>query len=157
MSRNLARQIVITLIMCLAVAIMVVAISFNYGVTSADNVENLHLSQMPAPGYTYPTNEYGQTYGSDSDAPTPNKGPDLVAAYGDCGTLGYVYATDIDDPAPKTPEEALVRQEEIMARLARGEDVSRQVPLYTVDGRTVIGTFTMVSDFSGVIMCQEED
>lgn len=154
MSRNLARQIGITLIMCLAVAIMVVAIGFNYGVISADNAEYLHSSQMSAP--EYPTNEYGQTYGSNSDIPTPEAGPVLVLAYGDCGTLGYVYAADIDDPAPKTPEEALARQEKIIARLARGEDVSHQVPLYAVDGKTVIGVFTMVSDFSGAIMYKED-
>ncbi len=60
-------------------------------------------------------------------------------------------------PAPQTPEEAIARQEEIIKRLARGEEVSRQVPLYAVDGKTVIGTFTMASDFSEAVMCQEED
>ncbi|WP_394192047.1 metal ABC transporter substrate-binding protein [Paenisporosarcina quisquiliarum] len=79
----------------------------------------------------YPTNENGQTYG-------PNirdlmlVEPDLISAIGIDGTIGYVKKDDLDGPMPKTPEEAV--------RLTK-EAKPREIPLYDVDGETIIGKF----------------
>ncbi len=81
----------------------------------------------------YPTNENGQTYG-------PNMGdlnlselrePDLMLAEDENGTNGYVKKEDLNGPQPKTPEEAV----------KLNEAKSREIPLYDVDGETVIGKF----------------
>ena len=81
----------------------------------------------------YPTNENGQTYG-------PNMGDlilselgesDLILAEGENGTIGYVKQEDLHGPQPKTPEEAV----------KLNEAKPREIPLYDVDGETVIGKF----------------
>lgn len=81
----------------------------------------------------YPTNENGQTYG-------PNMGdlnlgelgePDLMLAEGENGTIGYVKKEDLNGPQPKTPEEAV--------KLNKAKP--REIPLYDVDGETVIDKF----------------
>ena len=48
-------------------------------------------------GPPYPTNANGMTYGSGL---SPGKGPDLVAAYGTQGQLGYVRRSDLAGPMP---------------------------------------------------------
>lgn len=93
----------------------------------AETVRN--QSQAPL----YPTNKYGQTYGSSSLATSPDTEPDLIRARGEDGTIGYVRSEDLHGEMPKTPEEAL--------ELMRKTPSVRIIPLYAVDGRTVIGTF----------------
>ena len=76
-------------------------------------------------------NEKGQSYGCGSDF---GETPDLVAAVGIDGTLGYIYKTDME-PEFKTTEEALQWQEKRKDR--------KTIPLYSSDGETVIGEFEM--------------
>lgn len=90
----------------------------------------------PAPSYA--TNAEGQTYGSALEARTPQEEPDLIEAYGDDGTSGYVRADDLNGPAP-TREEVL---EHIDAQ-EKGAIPDVRIPLYESDGTTVIGTFTI--------------
>ncbi|WP_017624897.1 hypothetical protein [Nocardiopsis chromatogenes] len=90
----------------------------------------------PAPSYA--TNAEGQTYGSALEARTPQEEPDLIEAYGDDGTPGYVRADDLNGPAP-TREEVL---EHIDAQ-EKGAIPDVRIPLYESDGTTVIGTFTI--------------
>lgn len=86
--------------------------------------------------HVFPKNQYGQTYGSELDATTPDTEPDLIAATGVDGVKGYVKRTDLEpDPFPKTPQEAI---ELTKKNLARGE---YQIPLYAVDGKIIIGAF----------------
>jgi len=75
-------------------------------------------------------NEQGQTYGTEG-----SDKPDLIAAEGIDGTLGYVLRSDAEPPEFKTPEEALEWQEKNKDRKA--------IPLYDSDGITVIGEFEM--------------
>ncbi|MFS0728350.1 peptidase M56 BlaR1 [Paenibacillus sp. 1P07SE] len=89
------------------------------------------LNGMP----NYPVNANGQTYGSAADAPSRDAEPDLIGAYGVDGTLGYVKKEDLNEELPKTPEEALAIQE---SKALAGE---QSIPLYDVDGETVIGEF----------------
>ena len=57
---------------------------------------------------------------------------DLVLAQGINGEIGYVRASDLDEPDPKSPEEA-----------ANYTPFSRTINLYTEDGVTIIGAFTV--------------
>ncbi|MDA2813567.1 hypothetical protein O4J56_23170 [Nocardiopsis sp. RSe5-2] len=87
---------------------------------------------------SYATNAQGETYGSALDARTPQEEPDLIEAYGDDGTLGYVKADDLNGP-DQTREEVL---EHIEAQ-EEGAIPDVRIPLYERDGETVIGTFTI--------------
>ena len=98
--------------------------------TDAKTNNNQSTAQVP----DFPKNKNGQTYGSASDASSPYTEPDLIKAYGVDGTEGYVLKTDLDGKMPNNPEEALAQQK---SRPAGGRDIL----LYDVDGKTVIGVF----------------
>src|SRR5699024_2307114 len=66
------------------------------------------------------TNERGQTLGSAAEAESLEDVPDLIAAYGDDGQIGYVYSSAL-----------------------MSVDESTSVPLYASDGTTVIGEFSV--------------
>ena len=57
----------------------------------------------------------------------------LILAMGEGGTIGYVRSADLEGPEIRTPEEALAYQRQRPDR--------REIPLYSEDGVTVIGTF----------------
>jgi hypothetical protein len=98
--------------------------------TDAKTNNNPSSAQVPS----FPKNKNGQTYGSSGDATSSYTEPDLIKAYGVDGTIGYVLKTDLEDQMPKNPEEALALQK---SRPAGGRDI----PLYNVEGKTVIGVF----------------
>jgi hypothetical protein len=80
----------------------------------------------------YPINDNGQTYGPNMGNMTSILGdPDLMLAKGENGTIGYVKKVDLEGPQPKTPEEAV--------KLNKAKQ--REIPLYDVDGETIIGKF----------------
>lgn len=85
--------------------------------------------------YVFPKNQYGQTYGSSLDATSPETEPDLIAATGVDGTNGYVKRTDLKQPLPKTPQEAIALMKHNSAH------PTREISLYDVDGKTIIGKF----------------
>ena len=91
--------------------------------------------------YGYPTNDAGLTYGPlmpydfyGQDAEyDPDVMPDLLLVTADEGYAGYVYWEEMFGPDPSSIEDAL-------------EDSSsepRAITVYTEDGNTVIGTFTI--------------
>ncbi|MGX1829129.1 hypothetical protein ACWIE6_12790 [Paenibacillus taichungensis] len=82
----------------------------------------------------YPKNRNGQTYGSATEATSPETEPELIEAIGVDGTEGYVLKKDLDGEQPSTPEEAIALQN---SRAADGRDI----PLYDLDGENVIGVF----------------
>lgn len=87
-----------------------------------------------AKNMNFPKNKNGQTYGSSADATSPKTEPDLISAIGVDGTAGYVLKKDLDGELPKSPEEAIAIQN------SRSPD-GRDIPLFDVDGETVIGVF----------------
>ncbi len=97
---------------------------------------------MSAP--TYPKNASGETYGSAAISDSPAHEPDLIQAASSDGQTGYVKKVDLDQAdgttaaqSFKTPEDALKWQE--------GEgSLDHVVPVYLSDGKTQIGTFTVV-------------
>jgi hypothetical protein len=89
--------------------------------SSSFETDNLEIS-------AYKVNENGETYGSELYAEVCGKSPDLIAALGADGTIGYVRNSDLN-PEPKTIEEALALN-----------DIT-EIPLYSSDGDTIIGVF----------------
>jgi hypothetical protein len=82
----------------------------------------------------FPKNKEGRAYGSLADAKSPDDAPDLISATGVDGTSGYIKSSDVFGVQPKTPQEALEKQRKRVPG-------TRFIPLYDVDGQTVIGKF----------------
>ncbi|MCV4231242.1 hypothetical protein OHJ21_08695 [Virgibacillus sp. LDC1] len=102
-----------------------------YDVYGKTIIGSFHISDKHM---NYPKNKNGQTYGSSSDATSPKTEPELISAIGVDGTAGYVLKKDLDGELPKSPEEAIAIQNR---RSPDGHDI----PLFDVDGETVIGVF----------------
>jgi hypothetical protein len=107
------------------------------GIASGVSVSGAFANEgaAPPPDANYRTNESGETYGSAADAPTPEQEPDLIEAYATNGRVGFVRREDLTDPLPTSLEEA----RQISARPPQ----SRAIPVYEVDGKTVIGQFVI--------------
>ncbi|MCT1404019.1 hypothetical protein M4D81_33975 [Paenibacillus sp. p3-SID867] len=101
-----------------------------YDVDGKTILGSFHIS---ANVVNFPRNENGQTYGSAADAASSDTEPELISAFGVDGTKGYVMKKDLDGEQPKSPKEAL-------ASMERNKE-GRDIPLYDVDGKTVIGVF----------------
>ncbi|WP_214627072.1 hypothetical protein [Paenibacillus agaridevorans] len=104
-----------------------------YDVEGKTIISSIHIAGAKSLDF-YPVNENGQTYGSDADATSAETRPELISAIGENGIEGYVLKKDLDGEQPKTPEEAIAIQN---SRSPGGRDI----PLYDVDGETVIGVF----------------
>lgn len=117
------KKILCTLIIAI---ILVVAV---LGVTMAETIKH------------YPVNSNGKTYGSVMDEQKAGGLPDLILAVGVDGTEGYIKKSDLP-PAPKNPEEALKQKAQMEAR------GPYTIPLYDIDGKTVIGEFPMNDGFT---------
>ncbi|PKM47227.1 MAG: peptidase M56 BlaR1 [Firmicutes bacterium HGW-Firmicutes-8] len=102
--------------------------TLTFGPAIASNLSN---QQVPV----FPKNENGQTYGSSALVNSPDQEPDLISAVGEGGVEGYLRAVDLDEEMPKTPKEAVARNNK-----HKPDDVI-EIPLYDVDGKTVIGVF----------------
>ncbi|PSR25467.1 MAG: peptidase M56 BlaR1 [Sulfobacillus thermosulfidooxidans] len=86
----------------------------------------------PAP--RFPKNVHGQTYGSIANVTSMSQYPDLVLVQATNGKVGYVYAHQLDGgPMPKTPQQAI----------AMNPKGPRIIPVYAVNGMTVIGHFVI--------------
>ncbi|OAB42767.1 hypothetical protein [Paenibacillus antarcticus] len=102
-----------------------------YNVYGKTIIGSFHIG---AKNMNYPKNKNGKTYGSSADATSPETEPELISAIGVDGTAGYVLKKALDGELPKSPEEAIAIQN---SRSPGGRDI----PLYDVDGETVIGVF----------------
>lgn len=90
----------------------------------------------------FPRNAAAQTFGSVIDAKSPDQEPDLIQAVGNSGKEGYVRQVDLNDPMPKSPEEA-VAQGKVTAE-------GRTIPVFEKDGKTQIDTFTVGGGAPGI-------
>lgn len=84
----------------------------------------------------YEVNINGMTYGSGMSEFTIGEEPDLIAAIGVNGIEGYVKSDDL------TPN--ITSIEEALEQAVANGDTSR-IPLYAVDGVTIIGEFELVT------------
>ena len=78
-------------------------------------------------------NAHGQTYG----VANANGTPDLIAVIATNGRTGYAYADQLQQaqgPAPTSPDQAIA---------SNGHHQPTSIPVYTSDGRTVIGHFNV--------------
>lgn len=133
----------------MATLVTLVAVSLFGGAGVALGITAIQPILMPSrtsngqaslgPTTKYPSNANGQTYGS-AGGYSPYL-PDLIAVTG-TGTDGqplggYVFQTDIQQPTPTSPTEALKMQDEWNAKYPHGKTVK----MYASDGKTVIGTW----------------
>lgn len=97
----------------------------------------------------WPTNAAGETYGGGLHAVPRSDWPDLISAGLRNGKRGYVRRTELDvaSGAPgvvaETPAELAEWHKKAAARAAAGEP--NLVPVYELDGVTVIGTLVVGS------------
>ena len=96
----------------------------------------------------YSVNANGQTY-CDDIANVPAKYytelPDLIGVVATNGKEGYVYKEDMYDYMPSCPEEA-VKYMEVLKELNDQGIYFQIIPVYAVDGETIIGEFEMFMD-----------
>ena len=140
-------------------SVITLAAILAFGTIYAVMAEKVDISERSK----FNVNENGQTYGSssvDSHLATPEtycelELPELIMAMGVDGTVGYVYQSELERyshgglPAPTNPEEALeymIKIEELKeaARIS-GKKHLNYIPLYDVDGKTIIGKFGVIS------------
>lgn len=88
-----------------------------------------------APAHVFAKNAMGLTYGSELDARSPAEAPDLIAAIATNGVQGYVRKTELRPALPANPQAA--------ERSNAQASTARRIPVFAVDGRTVVGFFTV--------------
>lgn len=91
----------------------------------------------------FPVNEYGQTYGSCANTGSWENAPELVAVGQDVN--GYCRREDLFADQinfPKSPDDK-AGWEKWDKLYGSGNKDGYEIPVYKVDGRTVIGTFTV--------------
>lgn len=116
-------------IMSLIIIMGTLATLFSYALASS--LQNDSENVYPP----YPRNEYGLTYGSAAFANSIEAEPDLISVEGEDGVRGYVYATDLREPMPRNPEEAIEQMKHARE--------PRSVIIYEEDGKTAIGVFVV--------------
>lgn len=123
-----------TIISCVTLVTGMIIGTLTFSPAIADSLSG--ANNVPAP--VYEKNKNGQTYGSSAFANTPDQEPDLISAIGVDGTEGYILATDFNGDQPKSPAEAVEHNKKLKPE--------RKIPLYAVDGKTVIGEFKIKND-----------
>lgn len=107
------------------VTIFLLATTFVFDATTQPKLEKIKV------------NSSGETYGptlSFDDPNDPDGEPDLVSAIGIDGTQGYVRSADLNQGVAKSPEEAV--------KLMKSRSLQdRFIPLYDLEGETIIGQF----------------
>lgn len=83
----------------------------------------------------FKVNKNGETYGSIKDVSVAGQEPILILAEGIDGTVGYVRFADLNGSQPKNPKEAVDYMEKMK------NSTPRNIPLYDVNGKNVIGKF----------------
>lgn len=84
--------------------------------------------------HEFETNERGLSVGVPVGGPDGD--PDLILAEATNGRVGYVYSTDLDGPAFASPEEA-----RSWSTRTTQESSPLVIPVYELDGETIIGEF----------------
>ena len=87
------------------------------------------------------TNRKGEIYGSKYFLNEIGVEPDLILAEGNQGIIGYVRASDLEDPSVNSPEEAIQYMESLVQ--------TRTIPVYDESNEIVIDTYTI--DNRGIV------
>lgn len=95
----------------------------------------------------YNLNANGKTYGSASMASNESELPDLIGVVGENGTNGYIMKSDFILEQPASPDEVPEYMEKKRKIEKQG---GYKVPVYDVDGVTVIDEFTIGGNSSEI-------
>lgn len=143
MKKASTRKRIIT-ILCASVILISLAVVYASAYWQAEPIQDVEAATQVK---EYPINEYGLTYGNGNDI-VEREGyePDLIAAQGIDGVVGYVYAKDLEgDNKPSSPDEAVRYMKDYENRrdvaMSKGEQYERVIPLYDETGQKVIGEF----------------
>lgn len=93
---------------------------------------------LKAPVPQLQENENNQTFGSAYMAEATGNMPELVSALTTDGVQGYVYSEDLLFNTPSNPQEALAMNAQAAS--------NPTIPVYAVDGTTIIGTFQFTTE-----------
>lgn len=109
------------------------------GISSAPGIET---RAMPKPEYN--TNANGQIFGSALKATSPETEPDLILVDADNGESGYVLKKHLDDANGTTAAKSFKSPQEAIEWQNTEGKANRRIPVFETDGKTVIGTFTII-------------
>lgn len=116
--------------------------------TIADSKSDNYVVEETNTKLVYSVNANGQTYSDDTVNILANDYPDLpdlIGVIATNGKEGYVYKEDFYDYMPSCPEEA-VKYMEVLKELNDQGIYFRIIPVYAIDGKTVIGDFEECMD-----------
>ncbi|MBD5082456.1 MAG: hypothetical protein HDT44_11940 [Ruminococcaceae bacterium] len=114
--------------------------------TTADSKSDNYAAEETNKKLVYSVNANGQTYHDGAvDVPSMDDLPDLIGVVATNGKEGYVYKEDMYDYMPSCPEEA-VKYMEVLKEFNDQGIYFQIIPVYAVDGETVIGEFEMFMD-----------
>ena len=114
----------------------IIAGSFTFSsIPALANKPSNSITVQEASSPKFKVNKNGETYGSIKDVTVAGQEPTLILAEGIDGTVGYARFADMNGPQPKNPEEAVAYMKKME------NSVPRNIPLYDVDGKTVIGKY----------------
>lgn len=148
-------QVVVVAVACLVgVVVGYAGISFaqvpqqTSATTSQQQVVPKSTAKAPASAPVYAKNAAGQTFGTAlAYDGTPESLPDLVSVITGAGQVGYARSSDV---FPEAFASHQITPEQVLANQAR-QAVAVVVPVYQVDGKTQIGTYSNVpGEASGV-------
>jgi len=107
------------------------------------------VEYQPAPSPSFPTNASGLTYGSAADAISPGTEPDLILVVTTDGKEGYAKKADLDQADGTTAAQTLSPSDVLKWQDKRNAQGTIMVPVYDVEGKTVIGEFAVVAGDQG--------
>ncbi|WP_298867416.1 hypothetical protein [Microbacterium sp.] len=100
----------------------------------------------------YSTNANGQTYGSAGQATSPGEEPELISVIAQNGVEGFVRKSELEAADGTTAMESFTSPEDAV-RWQENEGASdRTIPVYAVDGTTVVGDFLIIGHDTQVQM-----
>ncbi len=104
----------------------------------------------------YEMNENGQTFGSAINCTRLEEYPELIQAADSKGTEGYVYFDDLYEYIPSSPEDAALYMEKLCELNEKGV-LSKKIPLYKSDGKTIIGEYEVSIDLGSFRTVSDSD
>lgn len=113
---------------------------------AADNECSYSKTESKSTKTEYAVNANGQTYCDGTADILPEDYPDLIGATATNGKQGYVYKEDFfDEYIPSYPEDAVAYMN-VLQELNEQGIYFQLIPVYAVDGKTVIGDFEISID-----------
>jgi hypothetical protein len=113
------------------------------GISSSAGTTDQHMAVA-----SFPQNSSGQTYGSALLANSPENEPDLILVVSDNGRTGYVLKNALDAANGTEAAQSFTSPEQAIAWQTSQALQDRIVTVYSSDGKTQIGSFTVSGSLS---------